>query len=87
MAHLVLDTKTLLFFFLSFRIRLLFSIADIDTPEAEFENEEGEAEQANEDAQDPSFPIRTAITVTKVIVCLLLTIFYPTNLLLTVAYC
>lgn len=59
----ILEAQSL---FSSRRIRLLFSIADIDTPESEFEGEEGEGEQANEDAQDPSFPIRAAITVTKV---------------------
>jgi len=47
------------------KIRLLFSIADIDTPtEPEFTPEEGESAPEAE-TQDASFPIRTSITVTK----------------------
>jgi len=47
------------------KIRMLFSIADIDSPaEPEFTAEEGEAASETE-SQDASFPIRTSVTVTK----------------------
>lgn len=51
------------------RIRVMFSIADIDTSSEQQvldpEDEEG-GEAADEDST-PSYPIRTSITITKVI--------------------
>lgn len=53
------------------RIKVLFSIGDIDTNDpSEFEDaEEGEAAQAEEGKEDdesPAFPVRCAISITKV---------------------
>lgn len=53
-----------------FSIRLLFSIADIDSPTETFEEgvegAEGEEGEAPEPNAEVTYPLRTSITITKV---------------------
>lgn len=65
------------------RIRLIFSIADIQTPEeSEFPEEEGEGEEgaSSEDALGTSYPLRCSFSISKVS-CY--RIVHPTSSLLT----
>lgn len=52
----------------------MFSIADIDTSSEQqaldAEDEEGSEGETDDGETSPSYPIRTSITITKVIACL-----------------
>ncbi|KAG5727430.1 hypothetical protein E4T56_gene11913 [Termitomyces sp. T112] len=49
------------------KIRLMFSIADMDAMEEDFESEESESEGQENDGDDPlhTFPIRASLSITK----------------------
>lgn len=53
----------------SFRIQVLFSIADLDAPSENSgmrpAEEDVDAEEAEAESEEPSFPVRTAITISK----------------------
>lgn len=50
------------------RLRLMFSIADIDSMEEDFQSEEEESEDQEDEGDDPlhTYPIRASLSITKV---------------------